>query len=88
VELWELGWRGQGTIVTYLKCLRCGSGGCYTEDDQRQEVVLYWRREKMSWCGCKGKKEQSGMQARDLKSAAKEEKVVQPREVKAQQSGV
>jgi len=26
VELWELEWRGQGTIITYLKCPRCGSG--------------------------------------------------------------
>jgi len=32
-ELWELGWRGQGAIVMYLKCPRCGKGGCYVEDD-------------------------------------------------------
>jgi len=60
VELWELGWRDQGAVVTYLKCPRCGKGGCYTEDDRGQGVVPYWRREKMSWCGCKGKEEQSG----------------------------
>jgi len=48
VELWELGWRGQGAVVTYLKCPRCGKGGCYVEDDQRQGVVPYWKREKMS----------------------------------------
>ena len=59
-ELWELGWRGQGAVVMYLKCLRCGKGGCYVEDDRGQGIVPYWRREKMSWCGCKGKEEQSG----------------------------
>jgi len=59
-ELWELGWRGQGSVVTYLKCPRCGEGGCYVEDDRGQGVVPYWRREKMSWCGCRGKEEQSG----------------------------
>ena len=47
-ELWELGWRGQGAIVTYLKCPRWGKGECYVEDDQGQGVVLYWKREKMS----------------------------------------
>ena len=60
-ELWELGWHGQGAVVTYLKCPRCGKGGCYVEDDQGQGVVPYWKREKMSWCGCKGGKEQSGL---------------------------
>jgi len=71
-ELWELGWCGQGAVVTYLRCPRCGKGGCYTEDDWGQGVVPYWKREKMSWCGCKGKRE---------KRAAR------PREAKAQQSG-
>jgi len=86
-ELWELGWHGQGAVVTYLKCPRCGKGGCYVEDDQGQGVVPYWKREKMSWCGCKGGKEQSGLRARDSRSIAREEKVVWPREAKAQQSG-
>jgi len=86
VELWELGWRGQGAVVTYLKCPRCGKGGCYAEDDRGQGVVPYWRREKMSWCGCKGKEEQSGVRARDSRSTAKEEKAAWPREAKAQQS--
>ena len=58
-ELWELGWCNQGAIVIYLRCPRCGKGGCYVEDDWRQGVVPYWKREKMSWCGCKGGKEQS-----------------------------
>jgi len=68
----------------YLKYPRYGSGGCYAEDDWGQGVVPYWRREKISWCGYKGKEEQSGMRARDSKSAAKEEEVVWPREAKAQ----
>jgi len=40
-ELWELGWRGQGAIVTYLRCPRCSKGECYVEDDWEQEVVPY-----------------------------------------------
>ena len=47
-ELWELGWRGQGAVITYLKCSECGEGGCYVEDDWGQGVVPYWKREKMS----------------------------------------
>jgi len=86
-ELWELGWHGQGAVVTYLKCPRCGKGGCYVEDDREQGVVPYWRREKMSWCGCREKEEQSGTQARDSRDTAREEKVAWPREAEVQQSG-
>jgi len=71
----------------YLKCPRCGKGGCYVEDDWGQGVVPYWRREKMSWCGCREKEEQSGVQAKDSRDAAREEKVAWPREAEAQQSG-
>jgi len=85
-ELWELGWRGQGAIVTYLKCSECGKGGCHVEDDRGQGVVPYWKREKISWCGCKGKKEESGAPT-ERKSAARVEKAARPREAKAQQSG-
>jgi len=81
-ELWELGWHGQGAVVTYVKCSRCGKGGCLIEDDRGQEVVSYWKREKMSWCGCEGGKEQSSARARDLRSIARVEKVAQPREAK------
>ena len=102
-QLWELGWRGQGAVVTYLRCPRCGKGGCYVEDDRGQGTLPYWKKEKISWCGCKGKRaesgapterksaakvEQSGARARDSRSAAREEKVARPREAKAQQSGV
>jgi len=59
-ELWELGWRGQGAVITYLRCPRCGKEGCYVEDDQGQGILPYWKREKISWCGCRGGKEQSG----------------------------
>ena len=41
----------------------------------------------MSWCGCRGGKEQSGARARDSRSAAREEKAAWPKEAKAQQSG-
>jgi len=41
----------------------------------------------MSWCGCRGKVEQSGARARDSRSAVREEKAVWPREAEAQQSG-
>jgi len=40
-QLWELGWRGQGAVVTYLKCPRCGRGGCYAEDDRGQGTLSY-----------------------------------------------
>jgi len=42
----------------------------------------------MSWCGCRGKEEQSSARARDSRSAAREEKAARPREAEAQQSGV
>jgi len=85
-ELWELGWRGQEAVVTYLKCPRCGEGGCHVEDDRGQGVVPYWKREKMSWCGCKGKREESSVPT-ERKSTVRVEKAAQPREAKAQQSG-
>jgi len=84
-ELWELGWRGQGAVITYLKCPRYGEGGYHVEDDRGQGVVPYWKREKMSWCGCKGKKEESGTPT-ERKSAARVEKAARPREAKAQQN--
>jgi len=58
------------------------------EDDRGQGVVPYWKREKMSWCECRGGKEQSGMQARDSRSATKEKKAVRSREAKVQQSSI
>jgi len=82
-ELWELGWRGQGSVVMYLKCPRCGTGGCYVEDDRGQGIVPYWRRKKMSWCGCKGKKKESGAPI-ERKSAVRVEKAARPRKAKAQ----
>jgi len=85
-ELWELEWRGQGAVVMYLKCSECGEGRCYVEDDQGQGVVPYWKREKMNWCGCKGKRRESGMPT-ERKSAARIKKAARPREAKAQQSG-
>jgi len=52
------------------------------KDDRGQGVVPYWKREKMSWCGCKGKKEESGVPT-ERKSAARVEKAARPREAKA-----
>jgi len=40
----------------------------------------------MSWCGCKGKKEENGAPT-ERKSAVRVEEAAQPREPKAQQSG-
>jgi len=82
-ELWELGWRGQGAVVTYLRCPRCGKEGCYVEDDWGQGILPYWKREKISWCGCRGGKEQSGARARDLRGAAKERESGVPTERKS-----
>jgi len=77
-ELWELGWHGQGAVVTYLKCPRCDKGGCYAEDDRGQRVLPYWKREKISWCGCKGGKEQSSVRAGDSRSVVKEKESSAP----------
>ena len=85
-QLWELGWRGQGAVVTYLRCPRCGKGGCYAEDDWGQGTLPYWKKEKISWCGCKGKRAESGAPT-ERKSAAKEKRAAWPREAEAQQSG-
>jgi len=53
------------------------------EDDRGQGVVPYWKREKMSWCGCKGK--ESGVPT-ERKSAARVEKAAHGQEnQKAQQ---
>jgi len=71
VELWELEWCGQGAVVTYLKCSRCSKEGCHVEDDREQEVVPYWKGEKMNWCGCKEVKRESGTAQRG-KGAARE----------------
>jgi len=79
-----LGWHGQRAVVTYLRCPGCDKEECYVEDDREQGVLPYWKREKISWCGCKGEKEQSGTQARDLRSITREEIVAQPREAEAQ----
>jgi len=57
------------------------------EDDRGQGVVPYWKKEKISWCECKGKKKESGTPI-ERKSAARVEKVARSREAKAQQSGV
>jgi len=57
------------------------------KDDQGQGVVPYWKRKKMNWCGCKEVKGE-GSAPTERKSAAKDEKAAQPREAKAQQSGV
>ena len=57
------------------------------EDNRGQGVISSKKQEKLNWCGYKGERmNQSGMQARDLRSTAREEKVVWSREAKAQQS--
>jgi len=70
--------------VTYVKCSRCGKGGCLVEDDWGQRVVPYWKRKKISWCGYKGK--ESSVPTK-RKSAARVEKAAWPREIKMQQGG-
>jgi len=53
------------------------------EDDRGQGVVPYWKREKMNWYGCKGKKRESGAPT-ERKSAVRVEKAAWPRKVEAQ----
>jgi len=71
-----------------LRCPRCGKGRCYAEDDRGQGVLPYWKREKISWCRCRRRKEQSSVRAKDSRSTAREKKAVWSREAKAQQSSV
>ena len=74
---------GQGAIVTYLRCPGCGKGGCYAEDDWGQGVLPYWKREKISWYGCRRGKEQSSTWSREPESAAKEKESGTPTERKS-----
>jgi len=78
-ELWELEWRGQEAIVTYLRCQKCGEGGCHVEDDWGQGVIPYWKREKKNWCGYKGKRVEGGAPT-ERKSAARVEKAAHGQE--------
>ena len=52
------------------------------EDDWGQGVVPYWKREEMSWCGCKGKENNVPT---ERKSTARVEKAARPRETEVQQ---
>jgi len=73
-------------VVLYLVCERCGERGCHVEDNRGQGVIPWTKQKALSWCGCKGKRVESGVPT-ERKSAAKVERVVRPREAKAQQGG-
>jgi len=64
-------------IVMYTKCRGYGRKGSYAEDDRGQRVL----RDRTFWCGCRGKKRESGMPT-ERKSAAREEKVAWHTEAK------
>jgi len=72
-------------VVLYLTC-KCGEKGSHVEDNRGQEVIPFWKWKELSWCGCKGKKEE-GSAPIERKNTARVEKVAWPREAKAQQSG-
>jgi len=67
-------------IVSYLTCERCGSQGCYVEDNRGQEVISRRKLEEMKWCGCiekaarprEAKAQQSSTRSGELESTAKE----------------
>jgi len=86
VQLLELGWMTKEVVVSYLVCERCEEWGCHVEDNRGQGVIPWTKCKTLNWCGCKGKKIESGAPT-ERKSAAKMEKAVRPREAKAQQSG-
>ena len=73
----ELGWYVPGMIVMYTKCRGYGRKGSYAEDNRGQRVL----QGRTFWCGCRGKKRESGAPT-ERKSAAREEKAAQPREAK------
>jgi len=84
-QLLELGWVTEEVVVSYLTC-KCGEKGSHVEDNRGQGVIPFWKWKELSWCECKGKRVE-GSAPTERKSAAKKEKVAQPREAKAQQSG-
>jgi len=84
-QLLELGWMTREVVVSYLTC-KCGEKGSHVEDNQGQGVIPFWKWKELSWCGCKGKRAESGAPT-ERKSAAKVERAARPREAKAQQSG-
>jgi len=85
-QLLELGWMTKEIVASYLVCERCGERGCHVEDNRGQGVIPWTKHKTLSWCGCKGKSVEGGTPT-ERKSAARVEKVVRPREAKAQQSG-
>jgi len=62
-------------IVTYNKYRRYGRKRSYAEDNRGQGVL----RDRIFWCECKGKKEESGAPT-ERKSAAKIEKAARGQE--------
>jgi len=85
-QLLELGWMTKEVVVSYLVCERCRERGCHVEDNRGQGVIPWTKQKALSWCGCKGKRVESGTPT-ERKSAAKVERAVRLREAKAQQSG-
>jgi len=82
-QLLELGWMTKEVVVSYLVCERCGERGCHVEDNRGQGVIPFWKWKELSWCGCKGKRIESGVPT-ERKSAAKVGRAAWPREAKAQ----
>jgi len=85
-QLLELGWMTKEVVVSYLVCERYGEKGCHVEDNRGQGVIPWTKQKALSWCGCEGKKVESGAPT-ERKSAAKVKRATRPREAKAQQSG-
>jgi len=59
-------------VVLYLTC-KCRKKGFHVKDNRGQGVISFWKWKELSWCGCKEKTEG---------------RAAQPREAKAQQSGI
>jgi len=85
-QLFELEWATKEVVVSYLICKRYRERGCHVEDNRGQGVIPWARHKALSWCGCKGKREESSAPT-ERKSTARVEKAARPREAKAQQSG-
>jgi len=81
-QLLELRWMTKEVVVSYLVCERCGERGYHVEDNRGQGVIPWMKQKALSWCGCKGKRVESGAPT-ERKSAAKIERAAQPREAKA-----
>jgi len=66
-------------VVSYLTCGRCGSQGCYVEDNRGQGVISFERWEMLSWCGCEKRRGEKAVHGQENWKVQQEREVVRRR---------